>query len=68
MNFYFLELLGKWISLAFITICPTLGKEKTTTLENENLNLKRDTSVVATVIEYTKIGRASCRERVCQYV
>lgn len=55
MNFYLLELLGKWISLAFITICPTLGKEKTTTLENENLNLKRDTSVVATVIEYTTI-------------
>ncbi len=57
MNFYLLELLGKWISLAFITVCPTLGKGKTTTLENENLNLKRDTNVVATVTEYTTITK-----------
>ncbi len=55
MNFYLLELLGKWISLAFLTICPSVGKEETSTLENENLNLKRDTSVVATVTEYTTI-------------
>ncbi len=57
MNFYLLDLLGKWISLAFITICPTIGKEKTSTLENENLNLRRDTSVVATVTEYTTITK-----------
>ena len=50
-------MLGKWISLAFITVCPTLGKGKTTTLENENLNLKRDTNVVATVTEYTTITK-----------
>lgn len=55
MNFYLLDLLGKWISLAFLTICPSIGKEKISTLENENLNLKRDTSVVATVTEYKTV-------------
>lgn len=55
MNFYLLDLLGKWMSLAFLTICPSIGKEETSTIKNENLNLKRDTSVIATVTEYTTV-------------
>lgn len=55
MNFYLLDLLGKWISLAFLTICPSIGKEETHTMQNGNLNLKRDTSVVATVTEYATV-------------
>lgn len=55
MNFYLLDLLGKWISLAFLTICPSIGREETLALANENLNLQRDTSVVATVTEYTTV-------------
>lgn len=55
MNFYLLEVIGKWISLAFITICPISTDKKVMNTEIENINLNKDSSVVATVVEYTTV-------------
>jgi hypothetical protein len=57
MNFYLLELLGKWISLAFITICPVSMDKKVVNVEVENENLSKDSSVVATVVKYTTVTK-----------
>jgi hypothetical protein len=57
MNFYLLKLLGKWISLAFVAFCPVVGKDTTSVVQNENLNLDKDSSVVATVVKYTTVTK-----------
>ncbi len=57
MNFYLLELIGKWVSLAFITICPISADKKVMSVETENINLKKDSNVVATVVEYTTVTK-----------
>ena len=57
MNFYLLELVGKWISLAFVTICPINKDIKTVTNENRNINLQKDSSVFATVVEYNTVTK-----------
>ena len=57
MNFYLLELVGKWISLVFITFCP-INKDREILESNiSNVNLQKDSSVVATVVEYTTITK-----------
>ncbi len=55
MNFYLLEIIGKWISLAFITICPITTDKKVISNEVTNVNLNKDSSVVATVVGYTTV-------------
>lgn len=57
MNFYLLELVGKWISLAFVTVCPIQKTGDIVTTENENANLKKDSSIVATVLEYKTVTK-----------
>lgn len=57
MNFYLLELVGKWISLAFVTFCPINNDRQTVTNENRNINLQKDSSVVATVVEYKTVTK-----------
>jgi hypothetical protein len=57
MSFYLLELLGKWISLLFITVCPIQTDTEVTSLDNYNNNLSKDSNVVASVVHYTTITK-----------
>lgn len=57
MNFYLLELVGKWISLAFVTVCPIDKDRDIVTTQNQNINLQKDSSIVATVVEYTTVTK-----------
>lgn len=57
MNFYLLELLGKWISLAFITICPVKNNTEVLNIQSSNVNLNKDSSVVATVVKYKTVTK-----------
>lgn len=57
MNFYLLELVGKWISLAFITFCPVNSDQKMVNIQNENTNLQKDSSIVATVVNYKTVTK-----------
>ena len=57
MNFYLLELLGKWVSLFFVTVCPISSSQEVTDVLNYNNNLDKDSSVVATVVNYTTVTK-----------
>lgn len=57
MSFYLLELLGKWVSLFFVTVCPMSSNNEVTDVLNYNNNLNKDSSVVATVVNYTTVTK-----------
>lgn len=57
MSFYLLELLGKWVSLAFVAVCPMSSDQEVTNVLNLNNNLNKDSSVVATVVNYTTVTK-----------
>lgn len=57
MNFYLVELVGKWVSLAFITLCPIKNDKEIVNIQNQNNNLKKDSSITAKEVKYTTITK-----------
>lgn len=56
MNFYLLNLFGKWVSLGILSIMSLFGftlEEETTEISNSNIN--KNVNIVSTVIEYETI-------------
>lgn len=57
MNFYLLELVGKWISMGFVSLVPIDKSTEVLNIQNTNNNLNKDSSVVATVVKYTTVTK-----------
>lgn len=57
MSFYLLELLGKWAGLVFVAFSPVSSNQEVTNVINSNNNLNKDSSVVATVVNYSTVTK-----------
>ena len=56
MNFYLLNLFGKWVSLGILSIMSLFGftlEEETTEISNSNIN--KNVNISSTVIEHETI-------------
>lgn len=57
MNFYLLDLIGKWASLISVSLFNVNANTNTLDIERTNSNMNKDISVVAEVTEYTTIKK-----------